>query len=454
MRPPDLLRNTARILLYPLFLLNCVLISVAGTVACCPCLFIYCGRQQKKWNVSTDEYYLEEEEEEVEDIEAGRRGEGLGALPDDRPTKGLSNPAPPVMILPRRPSTLPTVASSALLNLKDVQYRNFYHTAADGTRLAVDVWLPPAYTTTSSSSSSSSSCQQVETEKKVGCIFHQARYYRSFKLWGPANMARGGRPISLINNQYFEVRLNECSRVGGWLGDDAKVLFPYPFPIAFPCKRSGHRFYGHPGLGRLVRTKQRAVDGGRNHRLARAPGLDCRPALEQRQDRVRTPLAHPPIHVSMYPFFRSIHSSHLFTRSFINPPTCPYIHSPTHPPALQSLGHLVRGDTRPSHRHHRPLLHQSRRSHVHLPRHLLRRWVSPTHPPTTPPTQTPTQTLNSPSTHHPFHPPTHPNSFIGGMHLRGFIKNWETITRLLDSNKLPKVTHPPTHPRTHPPTHT
>ena len=29
--------------------------------------------------------------------------------------------------------------------------------------------------------------------------------------------------------------------------------------------------------------------------------------------------------------------------------------------------------------------------------------------------------------------------FIGGMHLRGFIKSWETITKLLDSHQLPKV---------------
>ena len=29
--------------------------------------------------------------------------------------------------------------------------------------------------------------------------------------------------------------------------------------------------------------------------------------------------------------------------------------------------------------------------------------------------------------------------FIGGMHLRGFIKNWEGITKLLDSNQVPKV---------------
>lgn len=41
------------------------------------------------------------------------------------------------------------------------------------------------------------------------CILHQARYYRSFKLWGPADFARGGKPTNLINDPYFSRFLYE-----------------------------------------------------------------------------------------------------------------------------------------------------------------------------------------------------------------------------------------------------
>jgi hypothetical protein len=57
------------------------------------------------------------------------------------------------------------------LDIRSVPYKNFYHVAADGTRLAVDVWLPPGVDFYGAQG------------RRVGCILHQARYYRSLQLW-------------------------------------------------------------------------------------------------------------------------------------------------------------------------------------------------------------------------------------------------------------------------------
>lgn len=63
----------------------------------------------------------------------------------------------------------PKLAGVPPVALKQVQYSNLYFKLKDGTRLAIDVWLPPKATGPNAA--------------KVGCILHQARYFRSAKLW-------------------------------------------------------------------------------------------------------------------------------------------------------------------------------------------------------------------------------------------------------------------------------
>jgi len=241
--PRDLLRDVARILLYPFFLLS-LLSSLVVAFLCSPFLCIFCARK-RRGNVSTDAYVLEEEDGEEEEArqvgDASILEAGLPALAADAPTKGLSNPTPSRFLPP--PSL-----SSSLLDLKHVGYSNFYLTSRDGTKLAVDVWLPPAYTKEGGK----------EGGRTVGCVFHQARYYRSFKLWGPGNTYRNGLPINIINNEYFEV---------GWMGggdgrmeaerDERKgaakrssgcfsSFLPPSLPPALPRARPRRGLDGHP----------------------------------------------------------------------------------------------------------------------------------------------------------------------------------------------------------------
>lgn len=63
----------------------------------------------------------------------------------------------------------PKVGGIPPLKVKHIHYENFYFTTKDGTRLAVDVWLPPK--------------AQGPSPERVGCVLHQARYFRSFQLW-------------------------------------------------------------------------------------------------------------------------------------------------------------------------------------------------------------------------------------------------------------------------------
>jgi len=255
--PRDALRDVARIVLYPFFLLS-LLTSLLIGFLCSPLLCFFCARKRRPWNVSTDAYVLEEEDGNDEE-EAREVGEATileaGALPaaaDDTPTKGLSNPSPSRFF---PPPSLP----SSLLNLKHVGYSNFHFTSRDGTKLAVDVWLPPAYTKEGGK----------EGGRTIGCVMHQARYYRSFKLWGPGNSYRNGLPINIINNAYFEVR---CMGKGvkGWeeevegrkekrkaeglrKGPQAashllslSTSLPFPLPAALPRSRPRHRVDGYP----------------------------------------------------------------------------------------------------------------------------------------------------------------------------------------------------------------
>lgn len=189
--PRDALRDVGRILLYPFFILS-LLTSLLVGLLCSPFLCFFCARKRRPWNVSTDAYILEEEggnEEEAREVGDVTILEAVLPAPAaDAPTKGLSNPTPS-RFLP--PPSLP----SSLLNLKHVGYSNFYLTSREGIKLAVDVWLPPAYTKEGGK----------EGGRTIGCVMHQARYYRSFKLWGPGNSYRNGLPVNIINNAYFEV---------------------------------------------------------------------------------------------------------------------------------------------------------------------------------------------------------------------------------------------------------
>jgi hypothetical protein len=67
-------------------------------------------------------------------------------------------------------------------------FQSFYFTTKDGTRLAVDIWLPPG-----------------ARSKPVSVIFHQARYYRSARMAMPIHNLRANKPYNLISQEYFEV---------------------------------------------------------------------------------------------------------------------------------------------------------------------------------------------------------------------------------------------------------
>ncbi|TFJ84189.1 hypothetical protein NSK_004180 [Nannochloropsis salina CCMP1776] len=302
--PRDILQNAARILVYPLFLLNGLLLGLL----CSPCVCVYCAWKRRPWNISSDAYVLDERNGEEDEPEHLVETGNASSLPD-APTKGLSTPSFSCLFpsFPEKPSTT--------INIKDVKYSTLYLSARDGTRLAVDVWLPPA-------------CKRAEG-RKVGCVLHQARYYRSFKLWGPGNLARNGLPINLLNNEYFERFLSQglavvsmdirgsgasfgCSR-GPWLEvetEDAMVVMDWILHQPWSNGRLGLWGISYEGTRALL-------SGVAGHRGVKAV-------------------------VPMY-MFLDVYSD---------------------------VG------------------------------------------------------------------------FIGGMHLRGFVQNWERITRLLDHNKLPKIVFP------------
>lgn len=65
-------------------------------------------------------------------------------------------------------------------------YKSFYLPMRDGTRIAVDVWLPP----------------KAQEGGQVSAIFHQARYYRQVQYraagWGFCRGMRGWRGTQLL----------------------------------------------------------------------------------------------------------------------------------------------------------------------------------------------------------------------------------------------------------------
>lgn len=170
MPPPDgqtILRNIARILLYPLFLLNWLVVGLF----CCvfsPCVCAFCARKQAQWGGSTDEYIHTEAHAQTQsaaqDDAFYRRLEGGEAeteveREESGVTRGLSDPTPPLPIpLPLPPTggaatattgTSPSAspppsghAPPSLAPRTELKYSNFYFETKTGIKLAVDVWLP------------------------------------------------------------------------------------------------------------------------------------------------------------------------------------------------------------------------------------------------------------------------------------------------------------------------
>lgn len=168
------IRDVARLLLYPLFLLNCLVVGV-GLCLCAPCVCAYCRRRQQLWH-TTDEYHPHAGDDYVameegagagaaEGGSGGNDGEAHQQDQEDQQQPAMSrgltleSPVPPPpdspyqqeaqpRARPPAPTPLPAVLRGFGANRPDmrrVRYFNFYLPVADGTRLAVDVWLPDGY---------------------------------------------------------------------------------------------------------------------------------------------------------------------------------------------------------------------------------------------------------------------------------------------------------------------
>ena len=162
------IRDVARLLLYPLFLLNWLVVGV-GLCLCAPCVCAYCRRRQQLWQ-TTDEYHPHAGDDYAAMEEGAGAGGGAvaaegGSGGDDgeaqQPAMSrgmtLESPVPPPTDSPHQqqaqprtrppaPTPLPAVLRGFGANRPDmrrVRYFNFYLPVADGTHLAVDVWLPP-----------------------------------------------------------------------------------------------------------------------------------------------------------------------------------------------------------------------------------------------------------------------------------------------------------------------
>ncbi len=219
----------------------------------------YCKRKRELWEVSTDEYPydamplgdaagggmggVDREEAGQVAVAAASSSSSSSPAPEAALSTGMSLDnmmAPPPVeptaatTSPRRlaPTPMPAMLrglAASRVDMAGVRYFNFYLPAAktDGARLAVDVWLPPGsvyvyvYVMAVMKDSTLRLCVHINTcpslerprsastTAPVACILHQARYYRSFKLWGPGFYARGGKPLNMINDPYFSKFMSE-----------------------------------------------------------------------------------------------------------------------------------------------------------------------------------------------------------------------------------------------------
>lgn len=90
-----------------------------------------------------------------------------------------------------------------LVKMPLIDYSTHFVIMRDGTRIAVDVWLPPILD------------RQGENDiekSKVPIVFHQSRYYRSVQMTWPLNKLRFNMPYNLVSQFYFEQLL--CRGIG------------------------------------------------------------------------------------------------------------------------------------------------------------------------------------------------------------------------------------------------
>ena len=81
----------------------------------------------------------------------------------------------------------PASCKCCYLGLRSAQYFTEFIEASDGQKIALDVYLPAAYT---------------KSGQKVGCVLHQARYCRSFLLRFPFNLIVPHGCFSIVANQF------------------------------------------------------------------------------------------------------------------------------------------------------------------------------------------------------------------------------------------------------------
>ncbi len=122
--------------------------------------------------------------------------------------------------LPSSPATSAIAAADDDVHaLPSYTMTSQFVTMSDGTRLAMDLYLPPKATVRMKATDKEvgphvdeddDGRTQASAVAAVPCILHQSRYHRSISLrWPFRCLVNRGRPFSLLNTKYFHRMLAE-----------------------------------------------------------------------------------------------------------------------------------------------------------------------------------------------------------------------------------------------------
>lgn len=119
-----------------------------------------------------------------------------------------------IFIVPKLSNILP--AQNQSYEMVRCTYKTFYYEASDGIRIACDLYLPELDVSNTISSSSSTATKDdlnhfFTSERKYPVIIAPSRYTRSLRIHWIFRFLQffGGKPFSLVDNQFIKAFLDE-----------------------------------------------------------------------------------------------------------------------------------------------------------------------------------------------------------------------------------------------------